>query len=117
MPTTRCSPPSPRPSTSLHACAQLGIEPAQGLAVEDSGSGATSAVRAGCPTVGTAAFLPSADRAGRRAQLVQAGVLCVVDSWRELTELVVPTGGARTAARAARPAGKRRPSPRAVRYS
>ena len=90
----------PDPAVYLHACAQLGIEPAQGLAVEDSMVGALSAVRAGCPTVGNLRFVAPAERAEREAQLREAGVLAVVTSWAELTELLQPAltasaGGAR----------------------
>jgi beta-phosphoglucomutase-like phosphatase (HAD superfamily) len=80
----------PDPAIYRHACAELGIEPAQGLAVEDSVVGATSAVRAGCPTIGNVRFVPPAERAERAADLRAAGVLTVVSSWSELTELVLP---------------------------
>jgi beta-phosphoglucomutase-like phosphatase (HAD superfamily) len=80
----------PDPAVYLHACRELGIAPAEGLAVEDSVSGATSAVSAGCPTVGTVVFVPEAERAERRRRLEEAGVLAVVASWRELGELLLP---------------------------
>ena len=87
----------PDPAVYLHACDQLGISPAQGLAVEDSVSGATSAVRAGCPTVGNVTFVPAAERPARQAALTEAGVLTVVSSWAELVRLVVPAVQARSA--------------------
>ena len=80
----------PDPAVYLHACAQLGIEPAAGLAVEDSIAGALSAVRAGCPTVGNLLFVPEGERAERAAALREAGVLTVVGSWRELADLLLP---------------------------
>jgi beta-phosphoglucomutase-like phosphatase (HAD superfamily) len=80
----------PDPAVYLHACAELGITPEQGLAVEDSVPGALSAVRAGCPTVGNLRFVPPAERAEREAQLREAGVLAVVSSWAELTDLLLP---------------------------
>ncbi|WP_138756681.1 HAD family hydrolase [Modestobacter altitudinis] len=80
----------PDPAVYLHACADLGITPEQGLAVEDSVPGALSAVRAGCPTVGNLRFVPPAERAERAAQLREAGVLAVVSSWTELTDLLRP---------------------------
>jgi HAD superfamily hydrolase (TIGR01509 family) len=80
----------PDPAVYLHACTELGIAPEQGLAVEDSVPGALSAVRAGCPTVGNLRFVPPAERAEREAQLRDAGVLAVVSSWAELTDLVLP---------------------------
>jgi beta-phosphoglucomutase-like phosphatase (HAD superfamily) len=80
----------PDPAVYRHACAQLGISPEQGLAVEDSVPGALSAVRAGCPTIGNLRFVQPAERAERDAQLRDAGVLAVVSSWAELTELLLP---------------------------
>jgi beta-phosphoglucomutase-like phosphatase (HAD superfamily) len=80
----------PDPAIYLHACTVLGIEPAQGLAVEDSVPGALSAVRAGCPTIGNVRFVPVDERAERAAALRAAGVLTVVSSWTELTRLVLP---------------------------
>ncbi|WBQ07242.1 HAD family hydrolase [Kribbella sp. CA-293567] len=80
----------PDPAIYLHACEQLGIEPAAGLAVEDSLPGARSAVAAGCPTVGNVVFVPAAERAERIAGLYDVGVLTVVSSWDELAGLLLP---------------------------
>jgi beta-phosphoglucomutase-like phosphatase (HAD superfamily) len=80
----------PDPAVYLHACAELGIAPEQGLAVEDSVPGALSAVRAGCPTIGNLRFVLPAERAERAEQLRGAGVLAVVSSWWELTDLLLP---------------------------
>ncbi len=41
----------PEPDIYLSACQQLGIEPWEAMAVEDSDNGALSAIRAGCLTV------------------------------------------------------------------
>ncbi|MGY1740589.1 MULTISPECIES: HAD family hydrolase [unclassified Blastococcus] len=80
----------PDPAVYLHACEQLGVDPAAGLAVEDSVAGALSAVRAGCPTVGNLLFVPAGEREDRAAALREAGVLAVVGSWRELADLLLP---------------------------
>jgi HAD superfamily hydrolase (TIGR01509 family) len=80
----------PDPAVYLYACEQLGIAPEQGLAVEDSIPGALSAVRAGCPTIGNLRFVPPAERAVREAELREAGVLAVISSWTELTDLLLP---------------------------
>ncbi len=88
----------PDPAIYLHACQELGISPEQGLAVEDSVSGATSAVRAGCPTVGNLTFVRPAERAERRAQLQDAGVVAIVHSWQELTDQLLPVLARRMAA-------------------
>jgi beta-phosphoglucomutase-like phosphatase (HAD superfamily) len=80
----------PDPAVYLHACERLGIAPEAGLAVEDSVPGALSAVRAGCPTVGNLLFVAEAERTERAAALFDAGVLCVVDSWQQLADLLLP---------------------------
>jgi beta-phosphoglucomutase-like phosphatase (HAD superfamily) len=93
----------PDPAVYLHACEQLGIRPAQGLAVEDSVPGARSAVAAGCPTIGNVRFVPAAEREEREAALREVGVLTVVSSWAELTQLLLPVLTVRSE-RAERPA-------------
>jgi beta-phosphoglucomutase-like phosphatase (HAD superfamily) len=81
----------PDPAVYLHACDQLGIPAAAGLAVEDAVPGVQSAVAAGCPTVGNLLFVAEAERAELAAALLEAGALTVVDSWRQLADLVLPT--------------------------
>ena len=93
----------PDPAVYLHACRQLGIEPAAGLAVEDSDAGTLSAVRAGCPTVGNLLFVPPGEREARAAALREAGVLAVVSSWRELADLLLPVLSRRDAIRGQHP--------------
>jgi beta-phosphoglucomutase-like phosphatase (HAD superfamily) len=88
----------PDPAVYLYACAQLGISPAEGLAVEDSVAGATAAVRAGCPTVGIVRFVPPAERDRRQAELQEAGVLAVITSWQQLADVLLPVAGRRPAA-------------------
>lgn len=56
----------PDPAVYAHACAQLGIAPEQGLAVEDAVAGVRSAVAAGCPVVGNLLFVLPEERAERR---------------------------------------------------
>jgi len=80
----------PDPAVYLHACAQLGIAPAAGLAVEDSLPGAGSAVAAGCPTIGNLLFVAPEEREERAAVLESAGVLAVVSSWQEIADLLLP---------------------------
>ena len=81
----------PDPAVYLHACAELGIAPEAGLAVEDSVVGVRSAVAAGCPTIGHLLFVQPAERAERAAALEAAGVLAVVSSWQEVADLLLPT--------------------------
>jgi HAD superfamily hydrolase (TIGR01509 family) len=90
----------PDPAVYLHACAELGIAPEAGLAVEDSVVGVRSAVAAGCPTIGNLLFVAPVERAERAAALESAGVLAVVSSWQEVADLLLPsrdvlTGAAR----------------------
>jgi beta-phosphoglucomutase-like phosphatase (HAD superfamily) len=80
----------PDPAVYLHAAERLGIKPNQGLAIEDSVNGATSAVAAGHPTVGILQFVPSEQRSQRTAALTEAGVAAVVDDWSELVTLLSP---------------------------
>ncbi|GAB2614974.1 haloacid dehalogenase [Paractinoplanes abujensis] len=74
----------PDPAIYLYAVRQLGVAPAQAVAVEDSWPGARSAVAAGIPTVGNLVFVPPAERVARRAALEDAGVALVIESWQEL---------------------------------
>ncbi len=78
----------PDPGVYLHALEQLGVEPQQTLAVEDSIPGATAAVAAGCPTVGNLMFVPPGERGAARIALEGIGVADVVYSWEELELLL-----------------------------
>ncbi|TFV89823.1 HAD family phosphatase [Blastococcus sp. CT_GayMR16] len=80
----------PDPAVYLHACAQLGIAPEAGLAVEDAVAGVRSAVAAGCPTIGNLLFVLPDERADRAEALRAAGALAVVSSWQELADLLLP---------------------------
>ncbi|MEH1100509.1 HAD family hydrolase [Micromonospora sp. CPCC 205561] len=84
----------PDPAIYLHAGRTLGCAGTEGLAVEDSVPGASSAVAAGFPTVGNVMFVPEAERADRVEALRRAGVFAVVASWRELADLLLPAVGA-----------------------
>jgi HAD superfamily hydrolase (TIGR01509 family) len=78
----------PDPAVYRFAGERLGIEPRQGLAVEDSVNGALSAVAAGIPTVGIVRFVAPAERSARTRALRDAGALAVVSTWAEVTELL-----------------------------
>ena len=80
----------PDPAVYRHACTALGIEPQQGLAVEDAVAGVRSAVGAGCPVVGNLLFVLPDEREARREALLAAGAVTVVESWQELADLVLP---------------------------
>jgi len=78
----------PDPAVYLHAAHRLGITPEQGIAVEDSVNGATSAVAAGHPTVGILQFVPLQERPQRSRALVEAGVAAVASDWAEVVTLL-----------------------------
>jgi beta-phosphoglucomutase-like phosphatase (HAD superfamily) len=78
----------PDPAVYRHACEQLDIPPAAGLAVEDAVAGVRSAVAAGCPVVGNVLFVPAEERAERTAALLDAGAFAVVGSWDEVADLL-----------------------------
>ncbi|MDN4172594.1 HAD family phosphatase [Nocardioides sp. SOB77] len=78
----------PDPAVYLHALERLGLDAHEALAVEDAVSGARSAVAAGIPTVGNLVFVPEAERAERRAALLDAGAVAVVEDWDDLVELL-----------------------------
>jgi len=99
----------PDPAIYLHAAQVLGIRPAEGVAVEDSIAGATSAVAAGCPTIGNLQFVQPAERAERRTALERVGVDAIVTSWREVVDLLPDAAGEPTPLD---PAPLRVPSPR-----
>ena len=87
----------PDPAVYLHAGQVLGVEPEQGLAIEDSVAGVSSAVAAGYATVGNLMFVLPDERDCRRAELIEAGAVAITDSWRALADVlllsVVPAGG------------------------
>ncbi|HEX2087990.1 MAG TPA: HAD family phosphatase [Solirubrobacteraceae bacterium] len=82
--------PASKPDPAVYALAgeRLGVAGEDALAVEDSASGARSALAAGFPTIGNAVFVPPAERAERVAALRRAGVAAVVGSWDEVEEAV-----------------------------
>jgi beta-phosphoglucomutase-like phosphatase (HAD superfamily) len=86
----------PDPAIYLHALRQLGIGPEQALAVEDSVTGARSAVAAGITTAGMVGFVPVDERTDRIEALARAGVPWVVESWQDLTEDLAETAAVPT---------------------
>ncbi|KDN16450.1 HAD family hydrolase [Amycolatopsis rifamycinica] len=86
----------PDPAVYRHALRELGIGPGQALAVEDSVTGAGSAVAAGITTAGIVGFVPSDERADRIEALTRCGVAWVVESWPELTEHLLETAAVPT---------------------
>jgi HAD superfamily hydrolase (TIGR01509 family) len=85
----------PDPAIYNFAGASLGIVCSQGLAIEDSVSGAQSAIGAGYQTIGNTLFVPPSERSARIDALRQTGVVAVISNWQELRDLLtsaVPDG-------------------------
>jgi beta-phosphoglucomutase-like phosphatase (HAD superfamily) len=85
LPTPRSK---PDPAVYTFACERLGIEAREGLAIEDSVTGARSALAAGVPTIGIVQFVRSSERSARIAALRDAGALAVVSSWAGVVDLL-----------------------------
>lgn len=86
----------PDPAVYLHTGQVMNVDAHQGLAVEDSVPGVTSAVAAGYLTVGNLMFVPPDERRCRSADLIDAGAVAITDSWRALADVLVlstVTGG------------------------
>ncbi len=78
----------PDPAIYRYAGERLGIGVHQGLAVEDSLPGATSAVAAGFATIGNLQFVPPDERKAREKALREIGVVAVVNSWAQVEALL-----------------------------
>jgi HAD superfamily hydrolase (TIGR01509 family) len=85
LPTPRSK---PDPAVYRFAGERLGIEPHQGLAIEDSVNGALSAVAAGIPTIGLVQFVAASERSARSRALRDAGALTVVSTWAGVAQLL-----------------------------
>lgn len=85
----------PDPAVYRHALTQLGLDPAEAVAVEDAVAGVRSAVGAGIATVGNLVHVPPMEREERREALLAAGAFLVVLDWDELHELFVAVSNVR----------------------
>jgi HAD superfamily hydrolase (TIGR01509 family) len=86
----------PDPAVYLHAGRVMNVDRHQGLAVEDSVAGVTSAVGAGYFTIGNLMFVPADERHCRSAELIDSGAVAITDSWRAIADallLSTVTGG------------------------
>jgi beta-phosphoglucomutase-like phosphatase (HAD superfamily) len=89
----------PDPAVYLHAGRELGIDAEQGLAIEDSVAGVTSAVAAGYLTIGNVMFVDADERRCRSEELIDAGAVALTESWRALADVLMlstVTGGGAT---------------------
>lgn len=83
---TSLNPPTtkPDPAIYLHACKVIGVQPGECVAVEDSKSGATSAVRAGIPTIGYVGSYNGAMKQKEIREMMEGlGVQVIIDDWTE----------------------------------
>ena len=78
----------PDPAVYALAGARLGVGGGQALAIEDSVTGARSALAAGFPTIGNVLYAPASEREHRIATLRELGVTEVITSWWELVALL-----------------------------
>lgn len=76
----------PDPAVYVHAGQVMDIKVHHGLAIEDSVPGVKSAVAAGYLTVGNLMFVPADEWSCRSAELVDAGVVAITDSWQTLAD-------------------------------
>jgi beta-phosphoglucomutase-like phosphatase (HAD superfamily) len=90
---TSLNPPSgkPDPAIYLHACKVLGVEPKDCVAVEDSKSGATAAMRAGIPCIGYVGVYGLEDGEEKMKQmekvlLEQCKCKVIMHNWSEFPE-------------------------------
>ncbi|BBZ12329.1 hypothetical protein MBRA_25240 [Mycobacterium branderi] len=79
----------PDPAVYRHAGEVMGIGTHQGLAIEDSVAGVSSAVAAGYLTVGNLMFVPDDERSCRSDELINAGAHAITDSWSALTDALL----------------------------
>jgi HAD superfamily hydrolase (TIGR01509 family) len=88
--------PTSKPDPAVYRLAgeRLAVSAAQGLAIEDSATGARSAVAAGFLTIGNLRFVAPAEREQRTGELIDAGVCAVISSWTQLEELLDGVPGA-----------------------
>jgi beta-phosphoglucomutase-like phosphatase (HAD superfamily) len=91
--------PTSKPDPAVYRLAgeRLCVRAEEGLAVEDSPTGARSATAAGFATVGNLRFVAPAERDQRTTELIAAGACAIVSSWTQLERLL---DGASAAARA-----------------
>ncbi|QIW99427.1 hypothetical protein AMS68_004945 [Peltaster fructicola] len=92
---TSLNPPSskPDPAIYLHACKELGVNPADVLTVEDSKSGATAAMRAGIPCIAYVGIYGEEEGPEKMKQMAktlteQCNCVTVMYDWKEFPECV-----------------------------
>ncbi|KAJ4473712.1 putative HAD superfamily hydrolase [Lentinula aciculospora] len=83
----------PDPAIYLFACEKLGAPPATCVAVEDSKSGATSAVRAGIPIIAYVGSYETPEKRDEMAKtLKDVGAAAIMYDWAEFENCLEPAG-------------------------
>ncbi|QSZ35497.1 hypothetical protein DSL72_008367 [Monilinia vaccinii-corymbosi] len=85
----------PDPAVYLHAMEKLGVTPQECVAIEDSRSGATAAVRAGIFTVGYVGSYEAHEQEKMEGVLLEAGAKILMRDWREFKGILekIQNGG------------------------
>lgn len=81
----------PDPAVYLHACKELGLNPAECVTVEDSKSGCTSATRAGIPLIGYVGVYGVEDGEEKMKQMAkvmteECNAAVIMYDWKEFPE-------------------------------
>ncbi|KAG4034436.1 hypothetical protein MFRU_003g03990 [Monilinia fructicola] len=85
----------PDPAVYLHAMEKLGVKAQECVAIEDSRSGATAAVRAGIFTVGYVGSYEAHEQKKMEGVLLEAGAKILMKDWREFKGILekIQNGG------------------------
>ncbi|KAH0282410.1 HAD-like protein [Aureobasidium namibiae CBS 147.97] len=75
----------PDPAIYLHACKEIGVEPSQCVAIEDSKSGATAAKNAKIPLIGYVGAYDDKEEIDRMAKMLteECGAIVIMYHWNE----------------------------------
>ncbi|PNS19068.1 hypothetical protein CAC42_1804 [Sphaceloma murrayae] len=80
----------PDPAVYLHACKEIGVKPSECVAVEDSKSGATAAMRAGIPLIGYVGPYISEGKEKQESMVKllkeECGAIYVMHHWDEFAD-------------------------------
>jgi HAD superfamily hydrolase (TIGR01509 family) len=80
--------PKPAPDLHRHAAAEMGVQAAEAVVIEDSETGVTAAVAAGMTVLGFVGAGHVTDRDAQAARLTAAGASAVFDELRTLPDLL-----------------------------
>jgi HAD superfamily hydrolase (TIGR01509 family) len=78
----------PDPAIYLHAMKVIGAKPWSSVAVEDSKSGATSAIRAKIPTIAYVGAYPEEEREEKGKMLMGLGCVQLMRKWSEFPQIL-----------------------------